>query len=226
MFLLRLTLPDQPGSLGQVATALGSIGADIAAIEVVERHDGDVAVDDFFVDLPTGGREDSLVSACQSVHGVRVLWFSRYPAGTDLHRDLEAVEAMTQNPPRAERLLVDLAPSVFHSDWALLVEPDEAGARIGYGTANAPDLPESEPDWLPLTRPQRLTLPASWDDHGWRDVAAAAAPLGSVRASRAVVVGRRGGPEILDSELARLAHLATLAETIRRAPPAPDRTSA
>jgi hypothetical protein len=30
-------------------------------------------------------------------------------------------------------------------------------------------------------------------------------------------VGRRGGPEFLDSELARLGHLVALAETIRSA---------
>jgi hypothetical protein len=32
-----------------------------------------------------------------------------------------------------------------------------------------------------------------------------------------VVFGRRGGPEILESELARLAHLAALAASIRAA---------
>ncbi|MCW2770497.1 MAG: amino acid-binding protein, partial [Aeromicrobium sp.] len=36
-FLLRVELPDVPGSLGTLATALGGAGADIEAIEIVER---------------------------------------------------------------------------------------------------------------------------------------------------------------------------------------------
>ncbi|HEY3004627.1 MAG TPA: ACT domain-containing protein, partial [Kribbellaceae bacterium] len=51
MFLLRLILPDRPGSLGTVASALGEVGADIHAIEIVEhRRDDGTAVDDVVVD--------------------------------------------------------------------------------------------------------------------------------------------------------------------------------
>ena len=45
-FLLRVELPDVPGSLGALATALGTAGADIEAIEIVEHRAGGVAVDD------------------------------------------------------------------------------------------------------------------------------------------------------------------------------------
>ena len=34
-FLLRVELPDVPGSLGRVATAIGEAGGDIEAIEIV-----------------------------------------------------------------------------------------------------------------------------------------------------------------------------------------------
>jgi hypothetical protein len=36
--------------------------------------------------------------------------------------------------------------------------------------------------------------------------------------ARVVVIGRRGGPEFLDSELARLGHLVGLAASIARTP--------
>ncbi|MDQ3591372.1 MAG: amino acid-binding protein, partial [Actinomycetota bacterium] len=36
-FLLRVELPDVPGSLGTLASALGTTGADIQAIEIVEH---------------------------------------------------------------------------------------------------------------------------------------------------------------------------------------------
>ena len=59
-FLLRVVLPDKPGSLGAVATALGNAGADILGVNVVERSTGH-AVDDLAVELPSGrpaGRAD------------------------------------------------------------------------------------------------------------------------------------------------------------------------
>ena len=48
---MRVTLPDRPGSLGAVATAMGGVGADINAVEIVEKGAG-IVVDDFIVDLP------------------------------------------------------------------------------------------------------------------------------------------------------------------------------
>ena len=51
VFLMRVTLPDRPGSLGAVATAMGGVGGDINAVEIVEKGAG-IVVDDFIVDLP------------------------------------------------------------------------------------------------------------------------------------------------------------------------------
>ncbi len=36
-YLLRVALPDVPGSLGRLASAIGSAGGNIDAIEIVER---------------------------------------------------------------------------------------------------------------------------------------------------------------------------------------------
>jgi hypothetical protein len=49
----------------------------------------------------------------------------------------------------------------------------------------------------------------------WPDTLLATAPLRDADAW--VVLGRRGGPELLESELARLGHLAALAASIRAA---------
>ena len=51
-YLLRLMLPDRPGALGAVATALGLVGADILSVDVIERAPGSSATDDFVVELP------------------------------------------------------------------------------------------------------------------------------------------------------------------------------
>ena len=94
-FLLRVELPDVPGSLGRVATAIGEAGGDIEAIEIVEkRHDGN-AVDDMLLEIAEGTMPDSIVSACNRMDGVKVVWISRYAAGGNLFLDLEAVEELT-----------------------------------------------------------------------------------------------------------------------------------
>ena len=99
--LLRVELPDVPGSLGRLATAIGSAGGDIEALEIVEkRHDG-TAVDDVLLETPPGVMPDSIVSACNALEGVEVLWISRYAAAGNLFLDLEVVEELTLHPGEA-----------------------------------------------------------------------------------------------------------------------------
>jgi ACT domain-containing protein len=96
-YLLRVELPDVPGSLGRLASAIGAAGANIDAIEIVGRDSAaGTAIDDVFIAPDAEVMPDSIVSACNSLDGVKVLWISRYAAGGNLFLDLEAVEAMTQ----------------------------------------------------------------------------------------------------------------------------------
>jgi hypothetical protein len=216
MFLVRLELPDRPGALGAVATALGTTGADIVSVDIVERRAG-TAIDDFVIDLPPGVTPDALITSGQSVEGVNVHWVARYSAGADALRDLEAVEAMTTDPVHAAETLTALAPGVFMGDWALLVQADAPGGpkRLA-GSRTAPDLPPQPADepWPVPTTPSRLQVPQAWQLAGWTDLAVTT-PVGP--ATTQLVIGRSGGPEFLDSELARLGHLANLAVTISRA---------
>jgi hypothetical protein len=69
--------------------------------------------------------------------------------------------------------------------------------------------PEAE-QWVGIEKPQHLPPLAAWES-----TVLGAAPVGSP--DEVVVFGRRGGPEILESELARLAHLAALAASISAA---------
>jgi len=46
MLLLRVELPNVPGSLGRLASAIGAAGGDIEAIEIVEKRYDGTAVDD------------------------------------------------------------------------------------------------------------------------------------------------------------------------------------
>jgi len=196
-FLLRVELPDVPGSLGRVASAIGEAGGDIEAIEIVEHRAEGTAVDDVLLETAPGVMPDSIVSACNALDGVRVLWISRYAAGGNLFLDLEAVEELTADPADALARLIDLLPATFRADWAIRVSKDGVAAR----TEAAPD----EFGWTLVEKTMRLP---SVDDN-----VLAAAPLVG---DDFVVIARRGGPEILDSELARLGHLLQLAVTISR----------
>ena len=144
MFLMRVTLPDRPGSLGSVATAMGGVGGDINAVEIVEKGDG-IVVDDFIVDLPPSQLPETIVTACQNLPGVHVEWISRYPEGGGLQSDLEALERMTADPAHAAETLVSLCPVVFRSHFATLIEVGTGSREPTYSTTLAPELTPGTP---------------------------------------------------------------------------------
>ncbi len=205
VFLMRLVLPDRPGSLGAVATAMGTVGADINAVEIVEKYEG-YAIDDFMLELPTGAAPDSLITACTSVPGVEVVWLSHYPEAWGLQADVDVLNAMTEEPERAEAILTLEAPEVFRVTWAVLV--DRETCQVLAQTALAPDLDKAGVAALgDLSSVRDGELPEGWLP-GWGETIIAVAPF---RSHASVVLARRGGPEFLKSELARLRHLAALA---------------
>jgi hypothetical protein len=209
-YLMRVSLPDVPGSLGALASAIGAAGGNIEAIEIVEHRSDGVAIDDVLLDLPPGVLPDTVISWCQKLDGVRVQWISRYAAGASLRLDLEAVEALTDDPAAAVRRLVELIPVTFRCDWAMGVHRTDAGAAQFAATHSAPDLPPSAGNWLGHKRATHLDPVPAWDS-----TVLALSPVSGP--DEVVVFGRRGGPEILESELARLAHLAALAASISAA---------
>ena len=68
---VRVTLPDRPGALGQVARTLGVAGADIVQVVVLERLGGR-AVDDFTVVWPGAARVERLLAGLAAIPGVQV----------------------------------------------------------------------------------------------------------------------------------------------------------
>ena len=202
-FLLRVELPDVPGSLGRVASAIGEAGGDIEAIEIVEKRDG-TAVDDVLLEIAPGTMPDSVVSAVNGLDGVSVVWISRYAAGGNLFLDLEAVEELTADPEVALDRLIDLLPVTFRAEWAARVSKADG---IVYTTEAAPD----DLVWVAVDRAAGVD---SDDDNAVLAVA-------RLNKTEVVLIGRRGGPDFLDSELARLGHLVGLAMSISRAAKTP-----
>ena len=89
--MLRVQLEDRPGSLGSLAVALGSVGADILSLDVVERGTG-YAIDDLIVDLPPGAMPDMLITAAENLNGVRVDSIRPHTGLLEAHRELELID--------------------------------------------------------------------------------------------------------------------------------------
>ena len=121
------------------------------------------------VDLPPGVLPDRLVSACNGVEGVEVIWFSRYGAGGGLHMDLEAVEQMTSAPAEAIDILVEQAPSVLHADWAALLDGTGGEVKVALETSATPEFgawSSSGCRWRRRRRWPRRTTRA-WSSRCW-----------------------------------------------------------
>jgi hypothetical protein len=210
-FLLRVELPDVPGSLGALATALGGAGADIEAIEIVERRSDGRVVDDVLLELPARVMPDALVTACHQLEGVEVAWISRYNAGANLSMDLEAVERFTEDPRQAIVRLVEVVPSTFRTDWAMALHRVDGEAAVLAASPTAPRLVPEAASWLGIRKAKILREVPEWDS----TVLAASPARDRHGAALVVVVGRHGGPEFLASEVARLGHMVSLAASVQ-----------
>jgi len=224
-YLMRVVLPDRPGTLGAVATALGSAGIDILSVTVVERSAAG-AVDDLLVVLPPGGLADRALSAAQSVAGVLVESLRPFLAdGGEVANDLDLADALPDRPADAAATLAELAPCVFNADWAVLLEQVDAGdvrvreASVGAPTLGGDDLGVPERvrlalPWMPLAAARPIGADEGGFPPRWQAVsmALAAAPVG--HSQLVILLGRPGGPAFRGTEIERLAHLAGIAASL------------
>jgi hypothetical protein len=218
-YLLRLVVPDRPGTLGAVATALGHAGIDIISVDVVERGNG-VAVDDIVVELPSDRVADSLITAATAVPGVQVESLRPFAGPLDTHRELELLEALAPAGEGTAKVLAAELPRVFRSGWAVVLAGSGADVTLLAASDAAPSVEGMSLPWLPLRSPLLLPSDDDWVPERWQEMAVEmmAAPLDT--GGPAVLLGRSGGPAFRRSELLRLAHLTGLAATVARLPPA------
>jgi hypothetical protein len=185
-FIVRAWLPDRPGALGQVASAIGAVGGEIVGIDILERGAGR-AIDELAVQIAAGSLPD-LVRAIRSVDGVDV-------------EDLRAVDGSTHDP-RADALEVAailvgaadrrslLDAVVTHGrrlvggEWAAVLRLDDDDVWASDGGA-----PEGR--WLvAFVAGSRTAARVTGCDSGPEDVMWAPLPSTSLP----LVVGRQGAP--------------------------------
>ncbi|WP_149359062.1 ACT domain-containing protein [Lolliginicoccus suaedae] len=212
-YLLRVQLPDRPGSLGSLALALGSVGADIISLDVVERSTG-YAVDDLVVEMAQGSLPDTLITAAEQLEDVRVDSIRPYADVLDTHRELELIDQVAVASSDRIQVLVDGAPRVLRVGWATVVALGPNGAYRVAASSGSPESRAAELPWMPLRKPVMLDSEADWVPQIWKDMATslAAAPLG--QKEMALVLGRPGGPDFRPSEVARLGYLAGIIGTV------------
>ncbi|MEU4425421.1 amino acid-binding protein [Actinoplanes sp. NPDC024001] len=131
---VRVTLPDRPGALGQVARTLGVAGADIVQVVVLERLGGR-AVDDFTVVWPGASRVERLLAGLAAIPGVQVdgVW-KAIGAPVNGSHDAELLAQVAANPVDGLATLVDAVPGLLAADWAAAaVVPADWAARSGSG---------------------------------------------------------------------------------------------
>ncbi|HEY0002706.1 MAG TPA: amino acid-binding protein [Actinoplanes sp.] len=129
---VRVTLPDRPGALGQVARTLGVAGADIVQVVVLERLGGR-AVDDFTVVWPGASRVDRLLAGLAAIPGVQVdgVW-KAIGAPVSGGHDAELLAQVAANPADGLATLVDAVPGLLAADWAAAAAvPADWAARTG-----------------------------------------------------------------------------------------------
>ena len=168
--LLRLVLPDRPGALGAVATALGEAGADILSVDVIERSHGH-AVDDLVLELPVGKLADSLITAAGSVPGVRVESIRPYAGTMDPHRELEVLDRLAAQPENSLQVLTDGVTRIFRAGWSVVLnEPRDGVASVVAASGAAPELGSLPVPWWPPRPARLLDAEEPWAPRDWAGV--------------------------------------------------------
>ena len=140
--LVRIWLPDRPGALGLVASRIGSVGADIVGVDVVERGER-VAVDEFAVVVPDDGRLDLMVREIEQVDGASVEEVRRVGIFPDPRLDaLEsaAVLCETESIDDLHQVLTAHVGREFLADWVALLHCEEILASDGEGVPDVAKL--------------------------------------------------------------------------------------
>lgn len=211
-FLLRVTLPDRPGSLGSLAIALGSVGADILSLDVLERREG-CAMDDIVVNVPQGTMPDLLITAAEQIDGVLVDSLQPYGGILEAHRELELIDSVAEAGPEKLHLLAREVPTALRVGWAVVTANGSATAEVVASAESAPVEPREVPAEL-VNVHAAAALDSALAPDTWRvmDTSLAAAPLNN---GHSLVIARPGGPDFRPSEIARLGHFAGILRHIR-----------
>ncbi|MCF1694682.1 amino acid-binding ACT domain protein [Corynebacterium argentoratense] len=215
-YLLRVLLPDTPGSLGRLADALGTVDCNIRSVDVVQTFPEGTAMDDLVVEIPASSLPDTLITAAQGLDGVEVDSIRPFSGAVDRRGQialLADVASNRHNKERAAERFVSALPQTMTAGWAILLDVSGSSRRVA-ASAAAPEDDGNNPV-MPEISGARILDPESeqWIPEPWAllDSALAATPVGD---SLLLILGRPGGPDFLASEVEHLGNLGRIAGAI------------
>lgn len=209
LYVLRVSLPDVPGTLGTAASALSQVGANIVSLRVIDRDDRH-AFDEICVEalevLP-----DEIRAAVEKAPGVVVETIRRTARIPDPLAALQLADRLARGEGPPFDVLIDGLPDALSASWTLALDSAAgAGLRVLSASPDAPSPGILEAPWLPLVGARRIEvtdrMPPGWRLHRYE---LAAAPLDDP--ARSILVGRPTGMRFTTSELRQLELLADMA---------------
>lgn len=216
-YLMRVQIPDTPGSLGHLAAALGETGGDIRSVDVVEHSTTGTVVDDIVVELPTGRLPDTLITAAQTLDGVEVDSIRPFSGSVDRRGQIAMLSTLSRHrgrPSRALGELVDGLPRTMTAGWALVLGHDDTGTSRIVASIAAPEDDGRTLAEPPVRSARRLDADSEeWIPESWTlmESSLAAAPMGK---GWTLVIGRPGGPDFLPSEVEHLGRIGDIVGAI------------
>jgi hypothetical protein len=209
LYLLRVSVPDRPGALGALASAIGEAGGDITAVDVVERGLS-AAVDDVLVETPDASSADTILAKVSALPAVEIEAWQPFTEGDQLRDGLDIVDGLGSTASRALAAITRIAPAVLRARWVVIIDQVNSGVAITQASAGAPWVRWSALPWLPLASAGVVDADPAWLPHDWGgDPQLAAAPVGD--SQMALLAVRPTGPRFRPTEIAKLANLAAIA---------------
>jgi hypothetical protein len=209
LYLLRVSVPDRPGALGALASAIGEAGGDITAVDVVERGLS-AAIDDVLVETPDATSADIIFAKLNSLPAIEIEAWQPFTEGDQLRDGLDIVDGLGSTASRALAAITRIAPAVLRARWVVIIDQVNSGVAITQASAGAPWVRWSALPWLPLASAGIVAADPSWLPHDWGgDPQLAAAPVGD--SQMALLAVRPTGPGFRPTEIAKLANLAAIA---------------
>ena len=204
---MRVRVAKQAGALGAIATCLGQAGVDISRLQTQSKDERAVVLD-LLLDLPACQSLEEVVARCRALDGVQVEQVDSYPAGADLHQDLEVVQRLTHcDVVDRSLVLAAAAPLLCGASWAVLFNNEDLSVR--FATQLAPDLP---PEQLRRIGPLGATRAVPAGDAASEAVnAPGGLAVVALPPAETLLIGRTEGSGFTAAELARLDHLAGIA---------------
>ena len=131
-YLIRVLLPDAPGSLGRLAEAIGTVGGNIKSVDVVESLPDGTVMDDMVISLPTNTMADVLISDAHMVEGVVVDSIRPFSGTVDRRGQIKMLVDVAGASSNSDKIaqLIDNIPQVLTSSWAILLEDGSPVRRI------------------------------------------------------------------------------------------------